>query len=942
MKINMPVTNNEVIVPDNVTITSKTDIKGIITHANPAFVEISGFSEKELIGKNHNIVRHPDMPAIAFEGLWSDMKAGRTWTGIVKNRCKNGDFYWVQANVTPIYANGHLSGYLSVRTRPSRTQVEQADALYKKINEGKVSLGKVSVWHRLNVLKKMTIKARMISMVGLGAIFLIAIGALGLSDMNQSKASLSVLYRQHMVPTEQMINILDRLSENRALIMDAVLKPEPQVIRADVAQIDKNRAQITKIWSEYQRHLSTPQEKSIAQQWAVARARYVRDGVNAGISNLQGGHIAAAKLIVGQVASALYKPVRAGAKTLLNLDLVAARTSYKDAVRQYVLTRNIEIATIMTGLMLSGLIGFSLARTVTGSLKRLVEHFDQIAQENYSDKIEISRNDEFGNALNSLKAMQIKLNFDVTEAKRIANESLRIKNALDNTSTNILIADNERNIIYMNKAIMQMFQNAEEDLKKTFPSFDPTKLIGSSIDSFHKNPAHQREMLKTFTATHKATIKIGERSFSLSANPVISKNGERIGSAVEWIDITAELKVQEEINQIVTAALIGDLNRRIVMDDKTGFMQRLSEGINRLLDTVSETMNDVARVLDSMASGDLREKISKEYQGTFKKVKDDFNTTVDKLTSVVSRIKESSDLIGAASMEIARGNSDLSQRTEEQASSLEETASSMEELTSTVRQNADNADQANQLANAARDLAGKGGAVVGNAISAMGEINNSSKKIADIIGVIDEIAFQTNLLALNAAVEAARAGEQGRGFAVVAAEVRNLAQRSATAAKEIKALIKDSVEKVSDGSALVNESGKMLEDIVASVKKVSDIISEIAAASQEQSSGIEQVNKAVMQMDDMTQQNAALVEEAAAASRSMEEQAKGLGEIVQFFKIDNHSQAPVIFDLGRPDEQVPEKKPSMRVPSLAGRRKPTAAPNMAPKAATGGGDWEEF
>ncbi|HET9390022.1 MAG TPA: methyl-accepting chemotaxis protein, partial [Steroidobacteraceae bacterium] len=243
--------------------------------------------------------------------------------------------------------------------------------------------------------------------------------------------------------------------------------------------------------------------------------------------------------------------------------------------------------------------------------------------------------------------------------------------------------------------------------------------------------------------------------------------------------------------------------------------------------------------------------------------------------------------------EISAGNANLSQRTEEQSSSLEETASSMEEMTTTVKQNADNAGQANQLAIAARDQAEKGGTVVNQAVKAMADINDASKKIADIIGVIDDIAFQTNLLALNAAVEAARAGEQGRGFAVVASEVRSLAGRSATAAKEIKELIQDSVRKVEDGSVLVTQSGQTLEKIVSAVKKVSDIVAEIAAASREQSSGIEQVNRAVMQMDELTQQNAALVEQATAASQAMAEQVRGLNQMLERFRIEDTAHAAV-------------------------------------------------
>lgn len=313
--------------------------------------------------------------------------------------------------------------------------------------------------------------------------------------------------------------------------------------------------------------------------------------------------------------------------------------------------------------------------------------------------------------------------------------------------------------------------------------------------------------------------------------------------------------------------------------------------------TVQSVLESSAVVMNAMAEGDLTKLMEGDYEGEFAQLQQAINGTVNKMSSVVQDITEAAINISAAASEISQGNVDLSQRTEEQASSLEETASSMEELTSTVRQNSDNARQANQLAVDAREKAEKGGAVIQNAIQAMAAISASSKKVADIIGVIDEIAFQTNLLALNAAVEAARAGEQGRGFAVVASEVRNLAQRSAAAAKEIKELINDSGEKVKEGSALVDESGRTLQEIVEGAKKVGDIISEIAAAGLEQTSGIEQVNKAVTQMDEMTQQNAALVEEAAAASESLDEQGQNLQQMMAFFDTGR--------EMGRPPQQAP-------------------------------------
>ncbi|WP_420472642.1 methyl-accepting chemotaxis protein [Noviherbaspirillum sp. ST9] len=313
----------------------------------------------------------------------------------------------------------------------------------------------------------------------------------------------------------------------------------------------------------------------------------------------------------------------------------------------------------------------------------------------------------------------------------------------------------------------------------------------------------------------------------------------------------------------------------------------------------------------------------------------------DNLGTIVTQVRQGTETIATASGEIASGSLDLSSRTEEQASSLEETASSMEELTSTVKQNADNARQANQLAVSASEVAIKGGAVVTQVVDTMGSINTSSRKIVDIIGVIDGIAFQTNILALNAAVEAARAGEEGRGFAVVASEVRNLAQRSAAAAKEIKELIQDSVEKVESGTRLVDEAGATMQEIVNSVRQVTDIMGEITAASQEQTAGIEQINQAIAQMDQVTQQNAALVEEAAAASEAMQEQAGHLVQMVSTFKLsDRHAvSVPVAGMTAAPSPRLHALKPKQRVPA-----KSVAAPAVrrAGPARTGTDDWEEF
>lgn len=470
------------------------------------------------------------------------------------------------------------------------------------------------------------------------------------------------------------------------------------------------------------------------------------------------------------------------------------------------------------------------------------------------------------------------------EALRISNENARIKQALDACSTNVMIGDANNDVIYMNEAVQTMMHDVESDLKTALPSFNADKIIGNSIDIYHKDPSHQKAMLAKLTKTYNTEIEVGGRTFSLIANPITSESGERIGTVVEWNDRTQEVKAENEVNEMIDAAGKGDYSVRMDLEGKEGFFQKIAFGLNQLVETTDIAINDVVRVLSAMAKGDLTQKIEGHYEGSFARLKDDTNNTSSRLTEVVSNVMTSSSAVATGAEELAQGNINLSQRTEEQASNLEETASSMEEMTANVRQSTKGAKQAAELSEKAKGKAEQGGSVVNRAVQAMEAINASSKRIADIIGVIDEIAFQTNLLALNAAVEAARAGEQGKGFAVVAGEVRNLAQRSAGAAKEIKDLIRDSVEKVTDGADLVNESGETLLEILEAVNQVNDVVSDISKGAIEQHAGIDQVNVAVSQMDSMTQQNAALVEEAAAASQAMAEQAKKMQSVLSFFK----------------------------------------------------------
>jgi methyl-accepting chemotaxis protein len=560
-------------------------------------------------------------------------------------------------------------------------------------------------------------------------------------------------------------------------------------------------------------------------------------------------------------------------------DLLAHRQSSLESRRFAVLAAILFVAAM------AALVAASILRRVNASVATATAALADIARGNLENPVQASSEDEVGQLIHRIDDMRVQLRERIETERRVANENLRIKIALDNVSTGVMIADTARNIIYVNKSVRQIMKGAEADLRKVMPNFSADHLVGENMDRFHKDSSRQAQLLASFASSHASNLDIGQRHLRVVANPVFGEDGVRLGSVAEWQDRTVEVAVEKEVQGIIEAAAQGDFGKRLGTEDKDGFFQGLALGINQLLDTTSQGLQDIAAVLQALARGDLTHSIDGEYQGLFGQLKDDTNTTIARLQEVVSRIKEATEAINTAAKEIAAGNQDLSSRTEEQASSLEETASSMEELNATVKQNAENSRQANELAKTSNAIASRGGEMVKRVVVTMGEIQGSSKKIADIIGVIDSIAFQTNILALNAAVEAARAGEQGRGFAVVATEVRSLAQRSATAAKEIKSLIAESVDKVESGAKLVEQAGSTMDEVVSSFQQVANLVTEISGASREQSAGIEQVTQAVGQMDEVTQQNAALVEEAAAAAESLEEQAQGLVQAVGLFRL---------------------------------------------------------
>lgn len=745
------------------------------------------------------------------------------------------------------------------------------------------------------MFRDMALKTRLIGSFALLIAFLLVQGVAGWVNLERSVRDLHNLEDQGVSVLRLAVQIRTLVLENHmqlalALQHDpslevAKLHDHPTSFHLDI--IRKNRQRLDALLAELNRIALPDHIKAKLDAAAEARRRYGEEGLLPAVEALKVDEFYEAAYILTNRMNPLLKEVDATTQAVVEAIQQDTQAMHVEAERRNTNTQWLTLALVTMAVGAAALVGWLLLRQIVRPLRHATEVFDKIAQGSYDNTIAVERRDEIGRMLEALRAMQDKLARDIGEIRRMADENTRIRIALDNVSTGVMIADKERKIIYANKSVIDLIGKVEAEIRQNVPSFSARNLLGCSIDAFHKNPEHQARILASLSGTHTAAIRIGPRHMVVRANPVLNERGERLGAVLEWADRTAEALVEEEIGRLIDAAAAGDFSRRVSLEGKEGFFRQLSEGIDLLLQTTERGINDVARVLRAMSEGDLTQRIEADYQGLFGELKEASNTTSERLKEIVAQIRAATDAINTAAREIAAGNANLSSRTEAQASSLEETASSMDELTSTVKQNADNARQANQLAQGAASVAVKGGEVVGEVVSTMGAIAEASKKIADIIGVIDGIAFQTNILALNAAVEAARAGEQGRGFAVVAGEVRNLAQRSAAAAKEIKGLISDSVDKVDNGSKLVEQAGATMDEIVQAVRRVTDIMGEITAASVEQSQGIEQVNLAVTQMDEMTQQNAALVEQAAAAAESLQDQADGLAQAVSVFKLES-------------------------------------------------------
>ncbi|WP_019895749.1 methyl-accepting chemotaxis protein [Hydrogenovibrio halophilus] len=740
MRNNQPVNDHEYQVKEGQILVSKTDLAGTILECNDAFEAASGFTRAELIGQPHNIIRHPDVPSAVFADMWQDLKHGRPWTQFVKNRRKDGGYYWVKAQATPLFENGRVTGYMSIRSCATEAEKQAAAQAYQAIAAGKAGIrhGQITTG-----------------------------------------------------PSMPNLNPFTRLSP----------------------------------------------------VWLLA--------------------------VIGVIFSVI--PTALATAGLVNF---AA-----------------EASLVMSLILLGAMVGYG--RFVTHTIDNAIGNLRRIASKQNLPEKNYDPTTFFG----KLRNAEVSLNLAFLESREESayqlDQAQQIKLAMDKMQTNVMMVDHDYNIMYLNDSMKAFFAAGEDKIKEVVPAFDMATIEGANIDLFHSTPSHQRKMLDAMKEPDSITLTLAGIHLKLNMIPIHNRSGVRTAMLVEWIDRTQEAQLLDSVHQVVGQAQKGHLGRRIDLSDVEGVAHDLSHSINDLLDAIQDAMNEVVRVTTGMAEGDLTQVIDKPYEGELGELKEAVNSSISRLDGIVSVAVEAAKVVDSASREVSQGSTDLSDRVQQQAAAIEQTSATMDEMNAAIKNNTDNANQASSVATDVQSKAREGSEVMTETIEAMGQIQDSSHKISEIVTMIDSIAFQTNLLALNAAVEAARAGEHGRGFAVVAGEVRSLSQKSAEAAKDITALIDESTKRIDHGTKLASRSGEFLNTIVGSVDEITSMIKDIAKASNEQATGIHQVHDAITDIDQVTQQNAALVDETTAASKSMSEQAKILSDDMAYFKTTgNATSAP--------------------------------------------------
>ena len=692
------------------------------------------------------------------------------------------------------------------------------------------------------MLNNLTVKNRLLFLIGLMSVIILTLTGFNLYALHQTNEGLRTVYVDRTIPIADLSEIKAMQIDIRLKIANAI--NDPMENKKSLEKILKTREDILKLWESYAETAMTPEEKVLADKFIESRKKYINEGVNPVLEILtNNGSPEVAQQKVIEKIRPLFIPVSDGIDALVQLQKDIAKQEYENAQNRYQFSLITSIVMVIAGLALSVFFGMMIVRRLLSELGGEPSYTASVVKEISSGNLSINVEVHSGDTSSLI--------YSINEMRKNLSDII-----MDTAFVMSSVSKGELSV-QITAATEGDFVKMKDSINQTITRLRITMFALNDVTTSIYNADFSKVIVANVEGRFKETIEKG----------ILTQAAMRT--------------MLNDIVQVMEYIAEGDFEHRVTADGR-GEMLSLKENINKTI-TVLGCLNEIDRVISALAKGDLTQTIKTEYPGVFGKVTESINHTNANLKTLMASIRTSSDEIATAADEISAGNNDLSHRTEEQAASLEQTAASMEELSTTVQQNTEHAKHANQMALGAANTARKGVSVVNEVVLTMANINESSHQIVDIITVIDDIAFQTNILALNAAVEAARAGDQGKGFAVVAIEVRNLAQRAASAAGEIKRLISDSVDRISSGSKQVEQAGKTMEDIVNSIQKVTEVMSEIAAASIQQNAGIDQVHQAVTQMDCVTQQNAALVEEAAAAAESLEEQIRSLaGEIAHF------------------------------------------------------------
>jgi len=714
-------------------IVSKTDLQGTILEVNEAFVEASGYVEAELIGQPHNILRHPDVPKAVFKDMWQTLQSGRPWVQVVKNRCKDGSYYWVEANVTPVLENGQVVGFQSVRNLVSDATKAAAQTLYQEIKKGKKTIRNGYV---IDVMKRVCL-----------------------------------FNRFHPI--------------NLMVLSIAVLGGMATLIQAGL--------------------LSVPVE------------------------------------LMALISVLLFVYAWAGKK--------------------YVFNR-------------------------LGKAKLVI---DKMREGDFSGQLDTYGQHSLGKLTSAVKMMQVQLGAMYDDSQDKLNRSTRLKSALDTASTNVMMINKTGRVLYLNQQMQQFFKTHESSLQRSSSTFDIENIIGSKLSQVCDN-----RFFDDLSVVKQSEEQIADLVVELKVIPVMSESGSQIGAVVEWQDLTQQRSIEANLQTTLEMASIGHTDVHIETHNLTGFYLETSISVNRLLSELNGIIENMVFLMTKLAIGDLRGRLEKELQGSLAAMKGATNVSLDNLSSIIFYIKQAASTVSIAADESSKASLDLSDRTQQAAATLEQVNASMQMMSDLQAENSSELNEVNDSAKQTVLENSKAKHSLKATVVSIEAIQDTSEKIASIIGIIDSIAFQTNLLALNAAVEAARAGEHGRGFAVVAGEVRTLAQKSAEAAQDIKGLIDDSVVKVQEGVSQVRETNEAFEIVDERVLEIGTAMDKVLKSIQEQQRSVTEIAHAVNDLDSNIQSNAALVEETSAAAASLKEQSLLLNSETSKFQIDDAKVANLV------------------------------------------------